>query len=176
MLLEGELANANEDAGDTRAECRDTINHERPGRIRLYGEPHHQEVPDPGGRLARGEYLAKHQNVIFLGNSGTGKTHLAVALGREACQQGHRVRFYTASGLVNELMAAQAELTLNKLEKRWLKYDLVIINQLGYIPYSKQAAELLFQFLSLRYERGGLLHRHQPRLRPLNEKSSGTRS
>ena len=107
--------------------------------------------------LARGEYLAKRQNVIFLGNSGTGKTHLAIALGREACQQGHRVRFYTASGLVNELMAAQAELTLNKLEKRWLKYDLVIIDELGYIPFSKQAAELLFQFLSLRYERGSLL-------------------
>ena len=107
--------------------------------------------------LARGEYLAKRQNVIFLGNSGTGKTHLAIVRGREACQQGHRVRFYTASGLVNELMAAQAELTLNKLEKRWLKYDLVIIDELGYIPFSKQAAELLFQFLSLRYERGSLL-------------------
>lgn len=107
--------------------------------------------------LARGEYLAKRQNIILLGNSGTGKTHLAIALGREACQQGHRVRFYTASALVNELLSAQAELSLTKLEKRWLKYELVIVDELGYIPFSKQGAELLFQFLSLRYERGSLL-------------------
>src|SRR5690606_18630075 len=111
----------------------------------------------PYTTLFRSEYLAKRQNVIFLGNSGTGKTHLAIALGREACQQGHRVRFYTASGLVNELMAAQADFTLNKLEKRWLKYDLVIIGELAHIPFSKQTAELLFQFLWLRDERGSLL-------------------
>lgn len=107
--------------------------------------------------LARGEYIQQNRSIVMIGNSGTGKTHLAIALGREACKNGYRVRFYTAAGLVNELLAAQAETALTKYEKRWLKYDLVIVDELGYIPFSKVGSELLFQFFSLRYERGSLL-------------------
>jgi len=108
-------------------------------------------------RLARCDCVEERYNVIFIGNSGTGKTHLAIALGREACRQGYNVRFYTAAGLVNELITAQAEHSLAKLEKKWLKHDLVVVHELGYIPFSKTGAELLFQFFSLRYERGSLL-------------------
>ena len=84
----------------------------------------------------------------------TGKTHIAIALGYEACRQGMKVKFYTAAGLINELLAAQQEYRLNKLEKQWLAPHLVILDELGYVPFSKIGAELLFQFCSSRYEKG----------------------
>jgi DNA replication protein DnaC len=71
-------------------------------------------------KLMQGEYIRKRENVILIGNSGVGKTHIAIALGYEACRQGMRVKFYTAAGLINELLAAQQEYRLNKLEKQWL--------------------------------------------------------
>lgn len=107
--------------------------------------------------LASGEYLRKHHRVILIGNTGTGKTHLAIALAREACRQGYRVRFYTAAGLVHELLEAQESHILGRLEKRWLKLDLIVLDELGYIPFSKSGAQLLFQFVSLAYERSSLL-------------------
>ncbi|NLN29599.1 MAG: ATP-binding protein [Firmicutes bacterium] len=107
--------------------------------------------------LAQGDYIRQRRSVIFLGNSGRGKTHLAIALGREACYRGFKVRFYTAAGLVNELVTAQNDQQLMKFETRWLKWDLVIIDELGYIPLRKLEAELLFQFFSLRYERGSFI-------------------
>lgn len=107
--------------------------------------------------LARGEFVDQRRNVICIGNSGTGKTHLAMGIGRELCRRGYKVRFYTASGLVNELLAAHERHDLPKLEKRWLKYDLVICDELGYLPFSKTGSELLFHFFSARYERGSFL-------------------
>lgn len=89
----------------------------------------------------------------MVGNSGVGKTHIAIALGYEACRQGMKVKFYTAAGLINELLAAQQEYRLNKLEKQWMTPHLVILDELGYVPFSKVGAELLFQFCSSRYER-----------------------
>jgi DNA replication protein DnaC len=74
-----------------------------------------------------------------------------------ACQMGYRVRFYTAPGLVTELLQAQMEHRLNKFEKRWLGYDLVLIDELGYVPYSKEGAELFFRFVASRYERGSVM-------------------
>ena len=107
--------------------------------------------------LAQGDYIRQRRSVIFLGNSGRGKTHLAIALGREACHQGFKVRFYTTAGLVNELVVAQNAQELAKFETRWLKWDLVIVDELGYVPLRKTEAELLFQFFSLRYERGSFI-------------------
>ena len=105
----------------------------------------------------QGEYIRNKENIILVGNSGVGKTHIAIALGYEACRQGLRVKFYTAAGLINELLAAQQEYRLNRLEKQWLVPHLVILDELGYVPFSKIGAELLFQFCAARYERGSII-------------------
>jgi DNA replication protein DnaC len=107
--------------------------------------------------LTRGEYLEKRHNVILLGDVGTGKTHVAISLGVCACRQGKRVRFYTAAGLINEMVEAQAENRLSKLLQSLMKQDLVILDEIGFIPFSKNGAELLFQFCSAKHERGSLL-------------------
>ncbi|MGM1010057.1 MAG: ATP-binding protein, partial [Bacillota bacterium] len=103
------------------------------------------------------EYIQQKRNVIFIGNSGTGKSHLSIALGEEAINQGYTVKYYTAARLSNELMEAQDEKRLLQLEKQWLAADVTIIDELGYIPYHQRAAELLFQFFSTRYERGSMI-------------------
>lgn len=108
-------------------------------------------------KLAQCEYIRQHENVILVGNSGIGKTHIATALAYEACRKGYKVKFYTAAGLVNELMAAQQDYRLNKLEKQWLTPHLVVIDELGYVPFNKSGAELLFQFCSARHERGSIV-------------------
>jgi DNA replication protein DnaC len=95
--------------------------------------------------------------VIFLGKSGTGKTHLATSLGIEACKQGFRTRFVTGCGLVNELVEAQEERNLSRLLKRYAGYDLLILDELGYVPFSKLGAELLFQVLAERHERKSVI-------------------
>ena len=103
------------------------------------------------------EYIRQHHNVIFLGNSGTGKTHLATALGIEACKEGFRVRFVTGCGLVNELVEANEERSLSRLLKRYVNYDVLILDELGYVPFSKIGAELLFQVLAERHERKSVI-------------------
>ncbi len=108
-------------------------------------------------KLMQGEYIKNRENIILVGNSGVGKTHIAISLGYEACRQGMRVKFYTAAGLINELLAAQQEYRLNRLEKQWLMPHLVILDELGYVPFSRVGSELLFQFCSSRYERGSLI-------------------
>ena len=108
-------------------------------------------------KLMQGEYIRNKENIILVGNSGVGKTHIAIALGYEACRQGLRVKFYTAAGLINELLAAQQEYRLNRLEKQWLVPHLVILDEIGYVPFSKIGAELLFQFCAARYERGSII-------------------
>ncbi len=107
--------------------------------------------------LSKGEFVQKRENVLLVGNSGTGKTHIATALGMELVQQGYRVRFITAHALVEELLLAKEEHRLLNFEKQWLKYDAVICDELGYVPFIKMGAELLFQFFSARHERGSLI-------------------
>jgi DNA replication protein DnaC len=107
--------------------------------------------------LARGEYIARHENVIALGNSGTGKTHVALGLGLAACQKGLSVGFMTAAALVNELLEAKDEKRLLRLQKQLAGYTLLIVDELGYVPLSPSGAELLFEVFSQRYERGSVL-------------------
>lgn len=107
--------------------------------------------------LARGEYITRRENVIALGNSGTGKTHLALGLGLAACQQGLSVGFTTAAALVHALMEARDEKRLLRTQKLLASYKLLIIDELGFVPLSKTGAELLFEVFSQRYERGSLL-------------------
>jgi DNA replication protein DnaC len=103
--------------------------------------------------LLAGQYIKEARNVIFLGRSGTGKTHLATALGMEACRQGVRTRFITGCALANELIEARDEKLLGRVMKRYGAYGLLIVDELGYVPFSKEGAELLFQVLAERHER-----------------------
>jgi DNA replication protein DnaC len=107
--------------------------------------------------LSKGDYLERHENIISLGNSGTGKTHTAIALGLSACQQGKSVYFTQASQLVHMLLEAREERELLKLKKKLLGYDLLIIDELGFVPFSKSGAELLFDVFSGRYEKGSVI-------------------
>jgi DNA replication protein DnaC len=107
--------------------------------------------------LARGEYILRRENIIALGNSGTGKTHIALALGLAACQRGMSVGFITAAGLVHQLMEAREEKRLLRLQAQLAACKLLIIDELGYVPLSPTGAELLFEVFSQRYERGSII-------------------
>lgn len=107
--------------------------------------------------LARGEYIQRRENIALIGSIGTGKTHIAIALGLAACEQGHRVRFYTAAGLVNELLEAQEAHRLSKLETWLMKQELIILDEVGFVPFSQRGAQMLFAFVSQKYLRGSLI-------------------
>ena len=107
--------------------------------------------------LTRSAYLDRRENVLALGNSGTGKTHCALALGLAACQKGYRVRFTTAAALVNELLEARDDKRLLRFQKQLAKQDLLIVDELGYVPLSKTGSELLFEIFSQRYEQASTL-------------------
>ena len=107
--------------------------------------------------LARCEYIERRENVIALGNSGTGKTHVALGLGLAACQKGLSVGFTTAAALVHELMEARDDKQLIRFQKRLANHKLLIVDELGFVPLSKTGAELLFEVFSQRYERGAIL-------------------
>ena len=107
--------------------------------------------------LARCEWVERRENVIALGPSGTGKTHIALGLGLSACQKGLSVGFVTAAALVHELMEAKDERRLLRLQKQMVSHKLLIIDELGFVPLSKTGAELLFELISQRYERGATL-------------------
>ena len=107
--------------------------------------------------LARCEWIDRQENVIALGPSGAGKTHVALGLGLAACQKGLPVSFVTAASLVHELMEARDEKRLLRLQRQLAKVKLLIIDELGFVPLSKTGAELLFELISQRYERGSTL-------------------
>ena len=107
--------------------------------------------------LLRCEFIDQHENVLLMGNSGTGKTHLATALGFAACCQGHKVRFFGCTALVTQLLEAREDRQLQRLLKQLEKQDLLILDELGYVPFSKAGSELLFEVISRAYERQSLI-------------------
>lgn len=107
--------------------------------------------------LAQGSYIHKAEPILMVGNPGLGKTHVATGMALAACRQGHRVRFYNAAGLVNELILAQQELRLAKFLATALKHRLIVIDELGFIPFSATGAQLAFQFCSALYERVAMI-------------------
>ena len=102
--------------------------------------------------LMRGEYIDKKENVLLVGNSGTGKTHIATALGIAACAQGKRVRYVKVTELITQLMEAREDRVLLRLRKQFSKLDVLILDELGYVPASKIGSELLFDVISSAYE------------------------
>lgn len=107
--------------------------------------------------LARGQWVETHSNCCLIGNAGTGKTHVAIALGLAICRLGRRVRFVTAASLVTQLEEAQQQHRLDRLLSQLDRLDLLIIDELGYLSFSRSGAELLFQVFGDRYERRSLL-------------------
>lgn len=102
--------------------------------------------------LAQGGYMDRAENLILVGNPGLGKTHLGIGLAVAACRQGKRVRFYKAAALVNDLQVAQKKLTLSGFLARFVKLDLLVLDELGFIAVDKAGAQLLFQLMSDLYE------------------------
>jgi DNA replication protein DnaC len=107
--------------------------------------------------LMRSEYINRRENVLLIGTSGTGKTHIATALAVEACSQGRRVRFYRVTDLVTQLLEAREERQLSRVRAQLSKLDLLVLDELGYVPMGKAGAELLFDVMSRAYERMSLI-------------------
>jgi len=107
--------------------------------------------------LARGTYIEKAESIIMVGNPGLGKTHIATGIALATCRQGMKVRFYNTAALVNELVLAQEEHQLSKFLSRLLKYRLIVLDELGFIPFSANGAHLIFQLCSTLYERVAMI-------------------
>jgi DNA replication protein DnaC len=108
-------------------------------------------------QLEEGKYISRAQPVIFIGDCGTGKTHLLTALAVAACKQKKRVRFTTAANLINELIEAQREGVLRRTFAKWSRYEVLAIDEVGYVPFAETGAELLFQVVDDRAEKAALL-------------------
>lgn len=106
--------------------------------------------------LAEGQFIRDNQNVVCMGGSGTGKTHIAISIGTAAITLGFRVRFITVMQIVQELLQAESEYRLPRYLRSWDKFDLVVLDELGYVSLA-QGGPLLFQFIADRYERGSLM-------------------
>jgi DNA replication protein DnaC len=104
-----------------------------------------------------GQYVERRESVLFVGNSGTGKTHLANALGFAGCMQGHKVRFFTAKALVTQLMERAEQRQLERTFKQLERQNILILDEFGYVPFSRTGAELLFEVVSRAYERLSLI-------------------
>jgi DNA replication protein DnaC len=107
--------------------------------------------------LARCSFIDERENVLFIGNPGTGKSHLATAIASEACAKGYKVRFFRVTELVTALIEARDERTLQRLKSSLAKLDLLVLDELGYVPATKLGAELLFDVIATAYERTSLI-------------------
>lgn len=107
--------------------------------------------------LSRSEYIVNKENVVIIGNSGTGKTHIAKSLGIKACQARQSVLFYSAPALARELIEAHDDRTLQRTFRKLMRVKLLVIDELGYVPLTKSSAELFFEVFSRRYEQGSIM-------------------
>jgi DNA replication protein DnaC len=107
--------------------------------------------------LIGGAYIENRENVLAVGDSGTGKTHPACAMAFAACAQGRRVRFFTVTGLVTQLLERREERSLEKMQRQLERMDLIVLDELGYVPFSKSGGEVLFEVVSRAYERTSLI-------------------
>jgi DNA replication protein DnaC len=130
-------------------------------KVKTLEDFHFEEAPHlPAAqirKLAEGGYMSRSEPIIFLGDTGTGKTHIATGLAVEACRQRKRVRFTTAAELVNELIEAKNQSELNRVTNRWLRYELIVIDEMAYVAMPESAVELLFQVISGRAERAAVI-------------------
>ena len=130
-------------------------------KVKTLEDFHFEEAPHlPAAqirKLAEGGYLSRSEPIIFLGDTGTGKTHIATGLAVEACRQRKRVRFTTTAELVNELIEAKNQSELNRITNRWLRYELIVIDEMAYVAMPESAVELLFQVISGRAERAAVI-------------------
>jgi DNA replication protein DnaC len=130
-------------------------------KVKTLEDFHFEEAPHlPAGqirKLAEGGYLSRSEPIILLGDTGTGKTHIATGLAVEACRQRKRVRFTTTAELVNELIEAKNQSELNRITNRWLRYELIVIDEMAYVAMPESAVELLFQVISGRAERAAVI-------------------
>lgn len=121
----------------------------------------YEAAPDLDRRLINElvgcEYISQKRNAIFMGKTGTGKTHMAIALGIEACKQGLRTHFTSTYALVNKLVEARGEKELSRVMQKYARYNLLVIDELGYVPFSREGAELLFQVLTERHEKASVI-------------------
>lgn len=150
-------------------EIRDRTHQRQARRIKEAALPHLKELPDFNFslvpslnarrlfELSQGGYITQAEPIIMVGNPGLGKTHLAISLALEACRQQHRVRFYNVASLVNDLTVAQSTGRLQRFLTAALRYQLIILDELGFIPFSPSAAQLIFQFCSALHERVALI-------------------
>jgi DNA replication protein DnaC len=130
-------------------------------KVKTLEDFHFEEAPHLPAvqirKLAEGGYLSRSEPIIFLGDTGTGKTHIATGLAVEACRQRKRVRFTTTAELVNELIEAKNQSELNRITSRWLRYELIVIDEMAYVAMPESAVELLFQVISGRAERAAVI-------------------
>jgi len=130
-------------------------------QIKTLAEFNFNEVPELNKQqfiqLAEGDFIDKTQNICLIGTTGAGKSHLATAIGYEACKRKYATIFTPAAKLINELIEAKKEMCLSKIQKKYSRFSLIIIDELGYIPFSKEGAQLLFQFFADAYERQSVI-------------------
>jgi DNA replication protein DnaC len=155
QLCELELITREKRAAERRLKAARFPNHKTLEDFKFEAQPSLNRVLL--GELLRGEYVDKREAVIFVGNPGTGKSHLATVLGIAACQQGKRVRFWRVTELITLLMEAREERQLARMKTQLAKLDLLILDELGYVPASKLGSELLFDVISMAYERTSVI-------------------
>jgi len=155
QLCELELIDRERRAADRRLKLACFPNHKTLDTFDFKAQPSLNNVLIT--ELMRGEYMDRRENILLVGNSGTGKTHVATALGIAACGHGRRVRFFQVTELITQLMEAREDRVLQRLRKQLSRLDLLILDELGYVPASKVGSELLFDVISTAYERNSLI-------------------
>ena len=151
QLCEQEMIDREKRASDRRLKAAKFPNYKTLDDFKFEAQPSINRILV--SELMRGEYIEKRESVILIGQPGTGKTHLATALGVAACGLGKKVRFYRVTELITQLMEAREERQLMRIKNQLAKLDLLILDELGYVPASKLGSELLFDVISAAYER-----------------------